>query len=291
MNKDLPLRALGTSTLMVSAPSFGAMRLSTAGRPDRSTARQVLRAALDAGVTMIDTSDAYGLDSADCGHNEYLIAETLCDAGNPDWVLVATKGGVKRPGGAWEPDGRPEAIRSACENSLRRLRTETLGLYYLQKPDSRVPIEDSVGALADLRRAGKVRFVGLSNVSLNQLQAAMAEVTVTAVQNRFSVLYQVDLDNGTIPFCARNDIAYVVANPVGGRNRNHLIPRVPVIAEIAARLGATPHAVALSWLCSISDNTIPLIGATRLESLLDGLSSTHLQMSPNETAAIRAMSG
>ena len=149
------------------------MHLSIQDRPRRSRAFEVIHAALDAGVTLIDTADVYCLDDSEIGHNERLVAKALESwSGDRDRVIVATKGGVKRPSGRWEMDGRPEHLRAACERSLAALGVERIDLYQLHAPDPKVPLAESVGALADLQREGKIRWVGLSNVSVPQIREA-----------------------------------------------------------------------------------------------------------------------
>ena len=167
------LRPLGSSGLHVSQIGLGGMPLSIAGRPSRSEAIKVVHASLRAGVNFIDTADVYCLDQSDIGHNEKLIAEALGQIQATN-VVVASKGGLQRPGGAWVTDAHPRRLRSACEASLKALRLPVLPLYQLHAVDDAVPLEDSVGALADLRRQGKIAHIGLSNVSPAELRRAMA---------------------------------------------------------------------------------------------------------------------
>jgi aryl-alcohol dehydrogenase-like predicted oxidoreductase len=176
---SMPPRRIGG--MKVSAVGLGAMLLSLAGRPDEAGALRTIHAALDAGITLIDTADAYCLDGSEVGHNERLVAKALAAwPGDRDRVLVATKGGHTRPGREWGLDGRPEYLRRACEASLRALGVEAIGLYQFHRPDPKVPFAESVGALAELRAAGKVRMVGLSNVSVEQIQQARRIVEVAA---------------------------------------------------------------------------------------------------------------
>ena len=188
----------------VSALGYGAMYLSVQGRPPENQALATLAAVLAGGVTLIDTADAYCLDESDTGHNERLIARALRDNGtSTDQVLVATKGGHIRPHGDWDVDGRPDYLRRACEASLRALGVEAIDLYQYHRPDPTVPYEESVGAIADLQRAGKIRLVGLSNVSVAQLDTAQRLVEVVSVQNEFSHWKRRDEHNGVLRACAR----------------------------------------------------------------------------------------
>ena len=181
----MPTRRLGG--LEVGAVGLGEMPMSLAGRPDEPRAVRTIHAALDAGVTLIDTADAYCRDESDFGHGERLVAKALAAwSGDRDRVLVATKGGHTRPRGDWGLDGRPEYLRQACEASLRALGVEAIGLYQFHRPDPKVPFAESVGAMAELKAAGKVRLVGLSNVSFDQIRQARQLVEVASVQNEFS---------------------------------------------------------------------------------------------------------
>src|ERR687892_812021 len=197
------LRRMGAGAPSVPAVGYGGMHLSLEDRPPERQGLEVIRAALEAGVRLIDTADVYCLDDADIGHNERLVAEALRGwSGDRDAVLVATKGGLTRPGGRWERDGRPEHLRAACERSLRALGVERIGLYQLHAPDPAVPFEESVGALADLRGEGKVRWVGLSNVSVAQIRAAEAITPVASVQNRLNPYFREALESRVVQYCA-----------------------------------------------------------------------------------------
>jgi len=160
-------RRLGRDAPLVSAVGYGGMHLSIQDRPPEEQGIRVIHAALDAGVTLIDTADVYCLDNQDIGHNERLVARALGSwQGDRDQVTVATKGGVTRPAGRWDTDGRPQHLRAACERSLKALGVERLDLYQLHAPDPKVPLAESVGALGELKQEGKIRWIGLSNVSV-----------------------------------------------------------------------------------------------------------------------------
>jgi aryl-alcohol dehydrogenase-like predicted oxidoreductase len=195
----MPTRRLGG--LPVGAVGLGEMPMSLAGRPDEARAIRTIHAALDAGVTLIDTADAYCRDGSEVGHGERLVARALAAwPGDRDRVLVATKGGHTREGREWGLDGRPEHLRQACEASLRALGVDAIGLYQLHRPDPKVPFAESVGALAELKAAGKVRLVGLSNVSVDQIRQASELVEVASVQNEFSPRFR--RSEGELAFCA-----------------------------------------------------------------------------------------
>ena len=177
---------------------FGAMPLSIKDRPDEATARSVLNAAMDEGMTFIDTADVYCLDDSEIGHNERLIASVVKERTDRDRIRIATKGGLRRPRGAWTNDGSPKHIREACEKSLRALEVEQIFLYQFHAPDPTVAFERSVETFAELQRAGKCRFVGISNVSVKQIDAASRIVEVASVQNRLNPFFREAIDDGVV---------------------------------------------------------------------------------------------
>lgn len=283
----MKLRALGAGAPAVPAVGYGGMHLSLQERPPQQVSLEVVRAALDAGARLIDTADVYCLDDADPGHNERLVADALRGWQGPrDDVLIATKGGLTRPGGRWERDGRPEHLRSACERSLRALDVDRIALYQLHAPDPEVPFEESVGALADLRREGKVRWVGLSNVSVAQIRAAEAIVPVTSVQNRLNPFFREALEEGVVAYCEARGIGFLAYSPVGGGRLNRKLPEHPVLRPMAARLGVSAHALVLAWVLSRSPAVIVIPSARRVEHALDSVRAGELELSPEDLATI-----
>jgi aryl-alcohol dehydrogenase-like predicted oxidoreductase len=283
-------RPLGTDAPAVSAVGFGGMPLSIQGRPEGETqAVRVIHAALDAGMTLVDTADVYCLDESDLGHNERLVATALRTwGGDRDTVVIATKGGLTRPGGRWEHDGRPAALRRACERSLRALGLERIPLYQFHRPDPDVPFADSVGALADLRREGKIRWVGLSNVSVEQIREAGPIVPVTAVQNRLSPFFREALDDGVVAHCAQAGIGFLAYSPVGGGRLNHRLPTMPLLQRIAAAHRATPHAVVLAWVLAQGPTVLVIPGARTVEHATDSARAADIALTAAERAAIDA---
>jgi aryl-alcohol dehydrogenase-like predicted oxidoreductase len=229
-------RLLGPGAPAVTAVGYGGMHLSIVGRPPEEQGLRVLRAALDAGVTLIDTADVYCLDQHDIGHNERLIAQALAGwTGDRSSVTVATKGGVVRPAGRWDSDARPEQLRAACERSLRALGIDRLDLYQLHAPDPRVPLADSIGELARLREAGKLRWIGLSNVNLPQIREAQGVTAITSVQNRLNPFFRESLAGGVVGYCAEQSIGFLAYSPTGGGRLTRTLPAHPVLAPIACR--------------------------------------------------------
>ncbi len=281
-------RSLGPGAPSVRAVGFGGMALSIPGRPaDEATGIRVIQAALEHGVTLIDTADVYCLDDTDIGHNERLIARALRGrSGDRDGVIVATKGGMTRPGGRWERDGRPEHLRRACEHSLRALGTERIDLYQLHAPDPEVPLADSVGALSELQGAGKIRWVGLSNVSVADIAVASRSVTVVTVQNRCNPFFREALGAGVVAECDRRGIGFLAYSPVGGGRLNQKLPAHPVLQSIGRRHAVSAHAVVLAWVLAQGSTVIPIPSARTMEHALDSLGAADLVLSPEELAAI-----
>ena len=282
-------RLLGPGAPAVSAVGYGGMHLSIEGRPPEEQSLRVLRAALDAGVTLIDTADVYCLDQHDIGHNERLIAQALAGwAGDRSSVTVATKGGVVRPAGRWDSDARPEQLRAACERSLRALGVDRLDLYQLHAPDPRVPLTDSIGELARLREAGKLRWIGLSNVNLPQIREAQGVAPITSVQNRLNPFFRESLAGGVVAYCAEQGIGFLAYSPTGGGRLTRTLPAHPVLAPIARRLGVSAHAVVLAWALAQSPTVIVIPSARTVDHALDSVGAADLVLGANDLAAIDA---
>jgi aryl-alcohol dehydrogenase-like predicted oxidoreductase len=280
----MPTRRLGG--LQVSAIGLGEMPMSLAGRPDEAQSVRTIHAALDAGVTLIDTADAYCIDESEVGHGERLVAKALAAwPGDRDRVLVATKGGHTREGGEWYLDGRPEHLRQACEASLRALGVEAIGLYQFHRPDPKVPFAESVGAMAELKAAGKVRLVGLSNVSVDQIKQARQLVQVASVQNEFSPRFR--RSEGELAFCAAEGIAFLPWSPLGGIGRGRdLGGRHRAFGEVAEAHGVSAQQVALAWQLAKAPAVIPIPGSSRPETITDSAAAASLRLSDDELARL-----
>jgi aryl-alcohol dehydrogenase-like predicted oxidoreductase/predicted kinase/histidinol phosphatase-like enzyme len=248
---------------------MGCMRLSTA--PDRDDERAIatLHAAFDAGVRFLDTADAYCRDDSEVGHNERLIARALASwSGNAAPIQVATKGGLTRPEGRWVADGRARHLVAACEASRRALGVERLGVYQLHAPDPRTPLATSVRALAALQRDGRIEQIGLSNVTVGQIEEARRVCEVAAVQVELSPWHTANLHNGVAEYCVTHGITLIAHRPLGGRQGARRLAADPLLAELAARHGATAAEIALAWLWDLSPLVWPIPGATRVESVV-----------------------
>jgi aryl-alcohol dehydrogenase-like predicted oxidoreductase len=276
------LRAIGKTGLSVNAIGLGAMPLSIQGRPDERTALAVIAAYLDAGGDLIDTAISYCLDDSELGHNERLIAKALQTAGRSD-VVVATKGGLRRPDGRWEVDGSPAWLRTCGERSAHDLGAP-IPLYYLHAVDPNVPLADSVGALVRLREAGTIRAIGLSNVSLSELDAALRITPIAAVQNRCNLFESRDFASGLGERCREAGIAYVPYSPVGGHYGHRRLAQDPVLTRIAAKHSTSPYVIALAWLLAQGPHVLPIPGASKPASIVSSMMAPSVQLDAADLA-------
>jgi aryl-alcohol dehydrogenase-like predicted oxidoreductase len=269
----------------VSAIGLGGMPMSIEGRPDRQRSIATIHAALDAGITFIDTADAYHLHADDVGHNEELIAEALASYGGAtDDVLVATKGGHQRPGdGSWTLDGRPEYLRQACEASLKRLGVEAIGLYQFHRPDPEVPYEESVGALRDLLDEGKILMAGISNATPERIRSSQEILggRLVSVQNQFSPAFQ--FSRPELDLCDEMGIAFLPWSPLGGITKaSGLGDRFAPFQHVADVHGVSPQQVCLAWMLALSPVVVPIPGSSRPETIRDSAKAVDLQLPPEE---------
>ena len=270
--------------LKVVRLGLGAMRITGDGiwgEPrDAGEARALLRRAVELGVNFIDTADAYGPSVS-----ERLIAEALHPY--PRHLVIATKGGLVRPSRPeWQPDGRPEHLRAACEASLRRLKLERIDLYQFHRPDPKVPFADSVGALKDLQQAGKIRHIGLSNIDIDQLHQAQSIIKVASVQNRYHVADRAS--EPVLKACERERIAFLPWGPLAQRARESATPdaALTALAAIAAARHVAVPTAALAWLLAKSPVMLPIPGTSRIDHLEEDLGAARLRLSAAEMRRI-----
>ncbi len=223
----------------------------------------VLRAAIDSGLELIDTADVY--------QNEEWLGKTLARIPGRSHVRIATKGGLD--------GGGPRHLRRACEQSLKFLRRDSIFLYQLHRPDPKIDLTESVGALLRLREEGKIEHIGVSNVTPAQLKKAMRVAEIATVQNFCGPLHPLDLKNGMIEFCETNRITYLAYGPFGGRTLHGLLPEDPLLARLSKKYGASPYPIVLAWLLAQSPRIIPLLGTTKVEHLRKNLRGASLQLS------------
>jgi pyridoxine 4-dehydrogenase len=264
--------------LVVRRMGFGAMRITGNGvwgdPPDIDQAKATLRRVVELGVTFIDTADSYGPEVS-----ERLIAETLYPY--PDDLVIATKGGLVRPGpGRWDADGRPEHLREACEGSLRRLRLDQIPLYQLHRPDPRVPLAESLGALVQLKDEGKIRHIGISNVSEAQLQAAQKVTPVVSVQNRYNAADRKSAS--MVDLCEQEQLAFLPWAPIQQANAN------PAVTAAAKQHDASPRQIVLAWLLARSPQMLPIPGSGSPRHVEANVAAASIELSADEVAAITA---
>jgi pyridoxine 4-dehydrogenase len=261
--------------LRVTRLGYGAMRITGDGiwgePADRAEAVRVLRRAVGLGINFIDTADSYGP-----GVSEEIIAEALHPY--PAGLVIATKGGFDRPGpNQWVENGKPEHLRSACEGSLRRLRLERIDLYQLHRIDPKVPAEDQLGTLKDLQAQGKIKHIGLSEVSVRQIQHARTIVPIVSVQNRYSITDRGSED--VLEYCAKEKIAFIPWFPLAaGRVSDSESP----ISRVASQWKATPSQVALAWLLARSPVILPIPGTSKVEHLEENVAAAQLKIDANK---------
>jgi aryl-alcohol dehydrogenase-like predicted oxidoreductase len=265
--------------LSVNRFGFGAMRLTGPGiwgePEDREECKRVLRRVLELGINLIDTADSYGPEVS-----ERLIAETLYPY--PDELVIATKGGLTRPGpNRWVPDGRPEHLREACEGSLKRLRVDRIDVYQFHRPDPNVPFEESVGALVQLKKEGKIRHIGLSNVNVDELERAQKLTPIVSVQNRYSLMDR--RSESVLLACSLEEVAFIPWNPL---EVGELSRAGGPLADIAGRYGATPGQVALAWLLAHSPVMLPIPGTSKVAHLEENIGAVALELAPGELAEL-----
>ncbi|MEI8410478.1 MULTISPECIES: aldo/keto reductase [unclassified Kribbella] len=275
----------------VSGIGLGAMPMSIEGRPDEARSIATIHAALDAGITLIDTADAYHLTATDVGHNETLIAKALASyGGDTSGVLVATKGGHLRPGdGRWTLDGSPEYLKQAADASLKRLGVDAIGLYQFHRPDPKTPYEDSIGAIRDLLDAGKIRMAGISNANPEQIQQANEILggRLVSVQNQFSPAFR--SSEPELEFCDKLGIAFLPWSPLGGiSNAGDLGAKHPAFHQLAAELAVSPQRLTLAWMLAKSPHVIPIPGSSRPETILDSYAALELELTPDQVATLDA---
>ncbi|MFE7505357.1 aldo/keto reductase [Promicromonospora sp. NPDC057488] len=287
----MQLRSIGGRP--VSAIGLGGMPMSIEGRPDRERSIATIHAALDAGVTLIDTADAYHQFADEVGHNEELIAEALRSyGGDTSGVLVATKGGHLRPGdGSWTKDGRPEYLKEAAKASAKRLGVDAIGLYQFHRPDPNVPYGDSVGAIRDLLDEGVIELAGISNANPDQIREAndILGGRLVSVQNQFSPRFRSSLPE--LELCAELGIAFLPWSPLGGislARSGELGAEYSAFREIADAHGVSPFRVTLAWELALAPVVVPIPGASRPESITDSAQASELTLTADEVARLSA---
>jgi len=281
----------GADAVRVSAIGLGEMPLSLRGRPDEDQALRTIHASLDAGVTLIDTADAYCEGPRDVGHGERLTAKALSTfGGDMSDVVVATKGGhLRHEDGGWYVDGRPDYIKRACDASLKALGVDAIGLYQHHRPDPKVPYADTIGALRELLDDGKIRLAGISNANVEQIRAAEEILggRLASVQNQFAPNFRSSATE--LDFTDGRGIAFLPYSPLGGiGNADEIERKFPVFADVARERGISPQQVALAWMLAKGGNVIPIPGSSRPETALASAQAADIDLSDDEVARLDA---
>jgi pyridoxine 4-dehydrogenase len=267
--------------LTVNRLGFGAMRVTGDGiwgpPADRDVAKAVLRRVVELGVNFIDTADSYGPDVS-----EELIAEALHPY--PEDLVIATKGGLERPGpGRWTANGRPEHLTAACEGSLRRLRLDYIPLYQLHRPDPSVPLEDSIGALVSLKEQGKIRHIGLSNVTEDQLRQAQRLTPIVSIQNRYNLSDR--HSESLIDLCEQEQIVFLPWAPIQDADDN------PTVRQLAQDHDTTPRQLVLAWLLASSSAILPIPGTGTVSHLEANVAAASIELTPAEVESLSKVAG
>ncbi len=285
MNK---YRQLGNTNIEVYAIGLGAMPLSLDGRPDEVQALGVIEAFVDGGGNFIDSANVYCVDDSDVGHNEKLIAKALSKLEESNNIIVATKGGLRRPKGDWTADASPAWLRQSCEKSLRDLNTNSIFLYQLHALDPDVPLTDSVGELARLKGEGKIQHIGLSNVTVEHIQLALSITNIISVQNRCNLFERTSFKNGVVKFCEENKITFIAHSPVGGHSQHAQRADNILLKKLAEKYDASTYQIMIAWLLNKSSSILTIPGASKMSSIADSLQATNVEISKEDMQLLEA---
>lgn len=268
---------------------LGAMPLSIGdNRPSTAKASHIIKTFLEMGGNFIDTADVYGLDDTDRGHNEKLLSQAIKQFDSNNSIIISTKGGATRPNGGWSfrDGGHPQQLQLACESSLKNLNVSAIDLYYLHGPDPHIPFADSLGALIKLQEKGKIKNIGVANVTLEQLKVACSLTTISAVQNRCNPFCKADLQNGLIAFCKSNNISYVPYCPLGGWAEHTKLSTSPLFDYFTKKYGVTSYQLCLAWLINKYDNIIPIPGMDKIDHVAANFHALNIALEQGDSKMI-----
>jgi len=285
MNK---YRQLGNTNIEVNAIGLGAMPLSLDGRPDEAQALGVIKAFVDGGGNFIDSANVYCVDDSNVGHNEKLIAKALSKLEESNNIIVATKGGLRRPKGDWTSDASPAWLRQSCEKSLRDLNTDSIFLYQLHALDPDVPLTDSVGELVRLKGEGKIQHIGLSNVTVEHIQLALSITHIISVQNRCNLFERTSFKNGVVKFCEENNITFIAHSPVGGHSQHAQRADNLLLKKLAEKYDVSTYQIMIAWLLNKSSSILTIPGASKTSSIADSLQAINVGISKEDMQLLEA---
>ncbi|HSA58320.1 MAG TPA: aldo/keto reductase [bacterium] len=281
-------KKLGRTSVEVGAIGLGAMPLSLDGRPPEEQALAVIHRALDLGVTLIDTADAYCIDERDKHHNERLIAKALSlYKGNTGGVIVATKGGLMRPNGDWVSNGDPRHIHKTIHESYQALGGQRpIPLWQLHAPDPRFDLSETLKPVREAVGSGLVRFVGLSNVDVQQVEQAREIVEIVSVQNQYNPWRRTAEKDGILAYCEREKLTFLPWSPLGGSDRVRRLNDIPVLRTLSQERGVSPQRIVLAWMLARSPAILPIPGASKKHNLEDSVAAADLALSPEDVEKI-----
>jgi aryl-alcohol dehydrogenase-like predicted oxidoreductase len=283
----MELRPLGSIGWNLSRIGLGTMPLAIQARLSEDHGVRVIHRALEGGINWLDTADSYCLDDTETGYGERLVARALREwSGDRDRVMVMSKAGCLRPNGVWVDDGKPARLKLACERSLKALGVSSIPLYLLHAPDKKTPFIESLGALFDLQREGKIQHVGLSNVDVGHIKEAQSVGAIRMVLNRHNIFDQFNFTNGVIDYCASYGIPFVAHSVLGGHMGHVRADESPVLKAVGARNGLNAHQVCLIWLLARSPHIFAIPGALRIESLESNLAALDRSLSAEDMAEV-----
>lgn len=280
----MKLRKFGKTGIQVSGLGLGAMPMSIQGRPEESQSIAVIHRALDLGITLIDTADAYCVDEKDKHHNERLIAKALSQyAGDKTGVIIATKGGLLRPQGRWEVNGDPKHIAKTIRESFEALGGDRpIPLWQLHAVDDRFPIDITLKPVREAVDEGLIRFVGLSNVTVDEIRRARDIVGVISVQNEYNPWCRDPEKDGVLDYCEKNNIIFLPWSPLGGSSRVRQLSHFPSLNTLSQKKNASPAQLILAWMMAKASCILPIPGSSRLETLLDSAKAVDVTLEPDE---------
>lgn len=284
----MEMKQLGNTDVKISAIALGGMPMSLSSRPPEAQAIEVIHRALDLGVTLIDTADSYCKDESDKHHNEQLIAKALQQyQGDVSNVTVATKGGLMRPNGNWTRNGNPKHLRETIRISFEALGGEKpIDVWQYHSPDPDYTIEESLTPVKEAQAAGLIRFVGVSNFSVDQIKQARDVVEIVSVQNQYNPWYRQPEFDGVLEYCATENLTFLPWSPLGGSRRVKSLEEFPVLTTLAQEKGASVYAVVLAWLRAKSPCIVPIPGASKVASIEDSVNSLNISLSTDESQKI-----
>lgn len=281
-------KQLGNTGVSISALGLGAMPLSISGRPEETQAIATIHRALDLGVTLIDTADSYCQDESDKHHNEQLIHKALQQyKGDVSNVIVATKGGLMRPNGAWTRNGNPDHLRKTIRESFQALGGEKpIDIWQYHSPDPEYAIEAALAPAKEAVQEGFIRFVGVSNFSVEQIKRARDVVDIVSVQNQYNPWYRLPELDGVLKYCEREKLTFLAWSPLGGSRRVGYLKDIPEITQLAQEKGVSIYCIVLAWLMAKSPCIVPIPGASKISSLEDSVRAVDVKLSQEEVAKI-----